>query len=104
MTAPRLRHRMRRWAKLAQVAVSPHRLRHTLATQLVNQGMPLASVGTLLGHRSLSSTQHYARLFENTVKTQFESATAHIEGIAAVDWPRLTQKEDQPIEQIIDSV
>jgi len=86
LTAGRVRYCVQRWGQTAQVTVSPHRLRHTLATQLVNQGMPLPSLAKLLGHRSLNTTQHYARLFEQTVKVQFESAFAQIEGLV-VDWP-----------------
>ncbi len=104
LTPGRVRHCLLRWGTAAQVVVSPHRLRHTLATQLVNQGMPLPSVGKLLGHRSLNTTQHYARLFEQTVKEQFETAISHIEGIAASDWPTFLQKEPDFVEHIIDSV
>ncbi len=88
-----VRHRLKKWGEACSVHVSPHRLRHTFATQLVNQGMPLASVAKLLGHRKLDMTQHYARLYERTVKEQFETAVAQIEGILAVDWPQLTQNE-----------
>jgi len=88
-----VRHRLKKWGAASSVHVSPHRLRHTFATQLVNQGMPLASVAKLLGHRKLDMTQHYARLYERTVKEQFETAVTHIEGILAVDWPQLTQNE-----------
>ena len=86
-------YRLKKWGIACSVQVSPHRLRHTFATQLVNQGMPLASVAKLLGHRKLDMTQHYARLYERTVKEQFETAVAHIEGILAVDWPQLAQNE-----------
>lgn len=88
-----VRYRLKKWGEACSVHVSPHRLRHTFATQLVNQGMPLASVAKLLGHRKLDMTQHYARLYERTVKEQFETAVAHIEGIFAVDWPQLAQNE-----------
>lgn len=104
LTTARVRYCVQCWRRAAQVAVSPHRLRHTLATQLVNQGMPLPSVGKLLGHRSLNTTQHYARLFEQTVKEQFETAIAHIEGIAAINWPRTSHKDTEFVEHIIDSV
>ena len=104
LTSARVRYCVRRWGQAAQVAVSPHQLRHTLATQLVNQGMPLPSVGKLLGHRSLNTTQHYARLFEHTVKEQFVAAIAQIEGIAAIDWPQISQKDHEFVEHIIDSV
>lgn len=90
-------YRLKKWGDACSVNVSPHRLRHTFATQLVNQGMPLASVAKLLGHRKLDMTQHYARLYERTVKEQFETAVAHIEGILAADWPQLAQNELIPV-------
>ena len=86
-------YRLRKRGEQCSVHVSPHRLRHTFATQLVNQGMPLASVAKLLGHDTLDMTQHYARLYERTVKEQFETAVVHIEGILAVDWPQLADNE-----------
>jgi site-specific recombinase XerD len=107
LTAEQLYYRMKHWARIAEVPVSPHRLRHTLATQLVNQGMPLLSVSKLLGHRSLDATQHYARLFEQTVKVQFMAAVQQIEGIAASDWPtygRDSPLSRPPVEHPVDSV
>jgi site-specific recombinase XerD len=104
LASTRIRYCVQRWGETAEVAASPHRLRHTLATQLVNRGMPLPSVGKLLGHRSLNTTQHYARLFEHTVKEQFEAAIAHIEGIGAIDWPQISQKETEFLNCFTDSV
>jgi site-specific recombinase XerD len=107
LSAEQLYYRMHQWAKASQVPVTPHRLRHTLATQLVNQGMPLTSVGKLLGHSSADSTQHYARLYEQTVKVHFESAMQQIEGIAAADWPiygRDSPTSEPLIEHSVDSV
>jgi site-specific recombinase XerD len=72
---------LQRWGTACDVPVTAHRLRHTFATQLVNQGLPLTSIAKLLGHQTLNMTQHYARLYEHTVKEQFESAIANIEGI-----------------------
>jgi site-specific recombinase XerD len=87
LTANFIRHCLRNWGKLCDVAVSPHQLRHTFATQLINQGLPLASVAKLLGHNTLHMTQRYARLYDSTVKEQFLTAAAHIEGIAVSNWP-----------------
>jgi len=87
LTAKLVRTRLRRWGQLENVEVSPHRLRHTLATLLINQGMPIETLRKLLGHRSLSVTQQYARLSDPVVQQQFQKAIEEIEGIAASEWP-----------------
>jgi integrase/recombinase XerC len=82
-----VRTRLRRWGRLVNLDVSPHRLRHTLATMLINQSIPIESLRKLLGHRSLGVTQIYARLSDQVVQEQFEKAIEGIEGIAAPNWP-----------------
>ena len=107
LSADQLYYRMHQWARTSGVLVTPHKLRHTLATQLVNQGMSLAAISKLLGHRSLDTTQHYARLYEQTVKVQFEAAAQQIEGIATSDWPsygRDSPTSEPSIEHTCDSV
>lgn len=42
--------------------VGAHRLRHTLACEMVNSGVPLTEIAQVLRHRSLESTALYARL------------------------------------------
>lgn len=42
--------------------VSPHKMRHTLATLLLNQGAPLVAVQSILGHEKPETTQLYATL------------------------------------------
>jgi len=86
----RVRYRLKCWGKLCGVSASPHRLRHTLATRLINRGMSLESLRKLLGHKHLRTTQQYARVYDVTVREQFETAMTKIVGIAASDWPRLT--------------
>lgn len=100
----KLRSRFQRWAQAAQVPATPHRLRHTLATQLINNGMALNSVAKLLGHSTLDMAQHYARLYEHTVKEQFEAAVTLIEGIAVAEWPQPALIPQPHVEQIVDSV
>lgn len=45
-----------------QYKVSPHKMRHTLATVLLNQGAPLVAVQSILGHDKPETTQLYASL------------------------------------------
>ncbi|MCP4417106.1 MAG: tyrosine-type recombinase/integrase [Chloroflexi bacterium] len=102
-----VKYRLQRWGGKCDVHVTPHRLRHTFATRLVNQGLPLTTVAKLLGHRSLNMTQHYARLYEHTVRDQFTGAMEQIEGIAAIDWPQraIPLESSEPfVEHTCDSV
>jgi len=53
---------------------SPHILRHTFATQLLNEGADLNSVKELLGHSSLASTQVYTHNSLDQMKKMFNKA------------------------------
>jgi len=73
-----IRYRLRRYGQQAQVKVSPHRLRHTLATRLLNEGMPITSLQRLLGHEKLETTLIYARVHNETVRRDYERAQARL--------------------------
>ena len=57
--------------------ISPHALRHTFATHLLNNGADLMSVKELLGHKDLSSTQIYAHVNIEQMKKVFNKAHPH---------------------------
>jgi len=86
--------------------MTPHRLRHTLATFLINQGMPITSLQKFLGHQDINKTLIYARVYDETVRDQFASAMTYIEGIAVANWPAVisTNPTSISVEQICDSV
>lgn len=54
--------------------VTPHALRHTYATALVNAGVSLQSLMPLLGHVSAAMSLRYGRLFDATVRAEYERA------------------------------
>jgi site-specific recombinase XerD len=83
-----LRNRLNRYAGQVGLHVTPHRLRHTLATRLVNRGMPIQSLRKLMGHRSVDTTLLYAQLYDETVHAQFMAAMAEVDSIAVEEWPQ----------------
>jgi integrase/recombinase XerD len=57
---------------------SPHCLRHTFATQLLNAGVPLEVLKELMGHHSMQITLRYTQLYDATKRHQYEQAMTKI--------------------------
>jgi len=63
-----IQKKLERYAKAADIKASCHSLRHTFASNLLEEGAEVISIKELLGHASIKSSERYAKLSNQRVK------------------------------------
>lgn len=76
MSAPAMRSRLIKAGREAGIAVrvTPHMLRHTAATQLIEAGVDIRYIQRLLGHASLSTTEIYTHVSDRALRSVVSDA------------------------------
>ncbi len=82
--------RLRTYNKRCGVKATPHQLRHSCATLLLNAGAPVLTVQTILGHQHVDTTLGYARLYDGTVAADYFRAMTQVES-------RFAEQDDEPV-------
>jgi len=79
-----LRYIITKVFKRIMLKVTPHQLRHSYATSLLNGGAPIVDVGELLGHSSMATTQIYTKL-GSALKQQNYNKAHPLSGVGSVN-------------------
>jgi site-specific recombinase XerD len=74
LSARGIQKRIEYYARKSELNVSCHRLRHTMATQLLNADADLATIQDLLGHGQITTTQRYCRVANLKVQRDYYKA------------------------------
>jgi site-specific recombinase XerD len=71
--------RLRTYGRRCGVQITPHQLRHSCGTLLLNAGAPVLTVQAILGHKHIDTTLRYARLYDGTLAADYYQAMAQVE-------------------------
>lgn len=73
-----IKKRIEYYAKKSGVKISCHRLRHTMATQLLNADTDLVVIQSLLGHSNVTTTERYGKIHSAKAKRDYFKAMSEI--------------------------
>jgi site-specific recombinase XerD len=77
--------RLRFYGERCGLHITPHQLRFSCATLLLNAGTPILTVQRILGHQRVETTLRYARLYDGTITADYSWAMVEVErGIIAL--------------------
>jgi integrase len=65
-------HWLKRLSSEHDLVITPHMLRHTTATMMLNQGVPIETIGKVLGHADIRTTSVYARVLDDSSHAALE--------------------------------
>jgi site-specific recombinase XerD len=83
------------YGKEAGLHLTPHQLRHTYARQLTEAGMPLTSLGKLMGHAQISTTQIYTAGADPKLAQAYHEAMSRVEQVkVSSEQPGALRKSD----------
>ncbi len=86
-----IQKRMEYYANKTGIRVSCHRLRHTMATQLLNADAEVETIQDLLGHNWITTTQRYCRISNVKVQRDYFKAMRTIMQRSEQQWPSALQ-------------
>src|ERR687891_1196615 len=66
-----IQKKIQRYARAAGITASCHRLRHTFASNLLEQGAEVVAIRDFLGHSQISSSERYAQVSSQKIKQEY---------------------------------
>ena len=102
ITTRTLARRLARYGQSLTLRVSPHRLRHTLASQMLNVGMPITSLQRYLGHENLDTTMGYAEVSDPLLLQDYYRGIAQVDASSAALVPHaLTPSQEIELRRLM---
>lgn len=83
ITNQKINEHLKELAKLAEIKkdLTFHIARHTFATTItLNNGVPIESVSSMLGHKNITTTQHYAKLLDKKLAVDMDLLEEKLKG------------------------